>query len=181
MAMAEPWQKAEIPGPTRALVITKPEVVVAMVKRARRPIMVVGHQLVEDQPDGETWIDYAIRIARAANIPLVATSHIVGEFIKRDFQPAAFMPAVDITNRLQDSAWKGLDGMGQYDLAMFSGLPYYMEWLLLSSLKHFSQNLKTICLDRFYQPQASWSFPNLSIEDWKANLEVVVNKLGEAK
>ncbi|MFQ5822105.1 MAG: carbon monoxide dehydrogenase beta subunit family protein, partial [Candidatus Heimdallarchaeota archaeon] len=38
---AEPWQKAEIAGPKKALLILKPEVVVAMVKRAKRPILVV--------------------------------------------------------------------------------------------------------------------------------------------
>ena len=38
MATAEPWQKAEIPGPTKALVLTKPEVVVAMVKKAKRTL-----------------------------------------------------------------------------------------------------------------------------------------------
>jgi acetyl-CoA decarbonylase/synthase complex subunit epsilon len=88
------------------------------------------------------------------------------------------MPAVDIANRLVDSEWKGLDGNGQYDLAMFMGITYYMEWVLFSGLKHFGQNLKTISLDRHYQPHASWSFPNLSDEDWAQNLEVIVSKLG---
>ena len=88
------------------------------------------------------------------------------------------MPAVDIANRLSDSEWKGLDGKGQYDLALFVGLPYYMEWLILSGLKHFSPNLKTISLDLHYQPHASWSFPNLSVEEYEKSLEVIVKELG---
>lgn len=179
MAIAEPWQKAEIAGPTKALVITKPEVVVAMMKRAKRPIIVVGHHVVEEKSDEVEWIEHLIRIAKAAKAPLVATGHTVREFIKRGFQPTAVMPAVDIVNRLQDPAWKGLDGVGQYDLALFTGLPYYIEWVLLSSLKHFAENLKTICLDRFYQPQASWSFPNLSVKDWNGSLKTIVSKLEE--
>ena len=45
--MAEPWQTAEIPGPTKANLITKPAVVVALIKKAKRPIFVVGHKAVE--------------------------------------------------------------------------------------------------------------------------------------
>ncbi len=178
MATAEPWQKAEVPGPTKALVITKPEVVVAMVKKAKRPILVVGHEAAETEIKEKKLLDYAICISQVGKIPLVATAHIVGEFVKKGFQPAASMPAVDIANRLADSEWKGLDGNGQYDLAMFMGITYYMEWVLFSGLKHFGQNLKTISLDKYYHPNASWSFPNLSNEDLAQSLEIIIDKLG---
>jgi len=178
MAAVEPWQKAEIPGPSKALVITKPEVVVAMVKKAKHPLLVVGHEAAETEIGEKKLLDYAIRISQEGKIPLVATAHTVGEFVKKGFQPAAFMPAVDIANRLVDPEWKGLDGNGQYDLTMFMGITYYMEWVILSGLKHFGQNLRTISLDRYYHPHASWSFPNLPVQDWAQNLEVIVSKLG---
>ena len=178
MATAEPWQKAEISGPSKALVITKPEVVVAMVKKASHPLLVVGHEAAETEIGEKKLLDYAIRISQEGKIPIVATAHTVGEFVKKGFQPAAFMPAVDIGNRLVDPEWKGLDGKGQYDLAMFMGITYYMEWVIFSGLKHFGQNLKTISLDRYYHPNASWSFPNLPIQDWAQNLEVIISKLG---
>jgi acetyl-CoA decarbonylase/synthase complex subunit epsilon len=177
MKSAEPWQTAEIPGPKKALVITKPEIVAAMVKRAKRPILIVGHKAAETKLGEETLIEYFIRLAKATNIPVVATAHIVKEFIDRGFQPGAWMPAVDIANRLQDPDWRGLDDKGQYDLALFTGIQYYMEWVILSGLKHFSSKLKTISLDRFYQPHASWSFPNISLKEWKKNLNVIENKL----
>jgi len=176
---AEPWQKAEIPGPTKALIISKPEVVVAMIKKAKRPLLVVGHEAAENQVGDKKLLDYAIRLSKMGKIPMVATAHIVGELAKMGFKPEGFMPAVDIANRLVDPEWKGLDGNGQYDLAMIMGITYYMEWVLFSGLKHFGQNLKTISLDRYYQPQASWSFPNISIENWAQNLELIIGKLGE--
>lgn len=179
MATAEAWQRAEIAGPSKAHVIPKPEVFVAMLKRAKRPILIAGHKTVE-VTEGEPTIDIMIRIAKAANMPLVATAHTVGQFIKRGFQPAAFMPAVDIANRLVDSSWKGLDGQGPYDLAIFTSIPYYLEWLLLSGLKHFAPSLKTISMDRFYHPQASWSFGNVSLKDWNTYLQTIVTQL-EAK
>jgi len=178
MATAEPWQKAEIPGPSKALVITKPEVVVAMIKKASHPLLVVGHEAAETEIGEKKLLDYAIRISQEGKIPIVATAHTVGEFVKKGFQPAAFMPAVDIGNRLVDPEWKGLDGKGQYDLAMFMGITYYMEWVIFSGLKHFGQNLKTISLDRYYHPHASWSFPNLPVQDWAQSLEVIISKLG---
>jgi acetyl-CoA decarbonylase/synthase complex subunit epsilon len=177
MISAEPWQTAEIAGPKKALVITKPEMVAAMVERAKLPILIVGHEAAEIMLEGETLIDYLIRFAGGTDIPVVATAHVVKEFIDRGFQPTAWMPVVDIANRLRDPDWKGLDGKGQYDVALFIGIPYYMEWLILSGLKHFSSKLKTISLDRFYQPHASWSFPNISLEEWKKNLSVIENKL----
>jgi len=179
MATAEAWQRAEIAGPSKANVIPKPEVFVAMVKRAKRPILIAGHRSVE-VTEGDPPIDFIIRIAKAVNMPLVATAHTVGQFIKRGLQPAAFMPAVDITNRLVDPSWKGLDGQGPYDLTVFTGIPYYLEWLLLSGLKHFAPDLRTISLDRFYHPQASWSFGNVSLKDWNTYLQTIATQL-EAK
>ncbi|UCH31900.1 MAG: CO dehydrogenase/acetyl-CoA synthase complex subunit epsilon [Candidatus Bathyarchaeota archaeon] len=174
---AEPWQKAEIAGPKKALLIMKPEVVVAMAKKANRPILVVGHQAVEDYSNDVKMIDYAIRISNAAGIPMVVTAHIANECLKRGFSPAGSMSAMEIGNRLNDPQWRGLDGGGTYDLAMFMGLPYYMQFVILSGLKHFSPNLKTISLDRFYNPHATWSFPNISVKDWNENFEIIIDKL----
>lgn len=177
-AQAEPWQKAEIAGPMKALLILKPEVVASMVKRAKRPILIVGHLAAENYSDDAQMIDYAIRMSKTIGIPVVATAHVVGEFIKRDFKPDAHMSAMDIGNRLADQEWKGLDGKGPYDLALFMGFPYYMEFIILAALKHFSKNLKTISLDRFYNPHATWSFPNLNVKDWKEGFEIMLSKFG---
>ncbi len=177
---AEPWQRAEIPGPKKALVFAKPEVVVTMVKTAKHPILIVGHEAVNNGLDEEKVIDYMIRMAKTAEIPVVATAHIIGEFLKRDFKTAAWMSVMDITIRLQDPDWKGLDGTGQYDLALFVGIPYYMEWAILSSLKHVSPDLKTISLGRFYQPHATCSFSNSSLKYWIECLKVIIRGL-EAK
>ena len=175
---AEPWQRGEIAGPIKATVIKKPEVVAALVKRAKRPIMVVGHKAAEMDVGGEKLIDILIRIAKTANIPVVATAHTVKEFLSRGYTPAAWMPAVDIGQRLMDPEWKGLDGQGPYDLALFVGMPYYMEWVILASLKHFATHMKTVSLDKYFQPHATWSFPNLPTDVYRKQLKVVLERLG---
>ena len=170
---AEPWLRAEVPGPTKAAVIMKPEVVIAMIKKAKHPVLVAGHEAAEIDLGGKKLIDYAIRIARSAKIPVIATAHTVGEFLKRDFRPSAWMSAMDIGSRLADPGWSASDQRGPHDLALFIGLPYAMEWLIQSGLKSFAPQVKTISLNKFYQPHSNWSFANLSFEDWQKNLEAI--------
>lgn len=176
MAAVEPWQTAEISGPKKALVITKPEVVVAMIDKARHPLLVVGHMAAEIDLEDRKLIDFIVDFAEKTKIPVVATAHIVSEFLKRSYKPAAWMPAVDIGNRLADPEWRGIDGKGPHDLALFVALPYYMEFTILSGLKHFAPQLKTVTLDNVYHSHASWSFPNISVSDWLENLKLIIQK-----
>ncbi len=177
--MTDSWQTAEIPGPKKASLIVKPDIADAMIRRAKRPIMIVGHGIVEYEVEGKKLIDCLIELAKKAKIPVVVTASTNKEFLSRQFSPAAIMPAVDISNRLTDPSWKGLDGKDPYDLAIFVGLPYAMESTILSGLKHFAPTVKTMTLDCVYQPNASWSFPNSTIKDWAANLKGIVSNLGD--
>jgi len=172
----EPWQCAEVASTKKANPITKPEVAAAMIKRAAHPILVVGSNATERWMEGRQLIDYIIDFAKASKILVVATAHMVGEFLKRGYEPAGFMSAMDIGNRLVDPEWQGIDGKGHPDLALFVGLPYYMEGLILSGLMHFAPELKTMTLDNMYHPHASWSFPNGTLEDWASNLTVMTSK-----
>jgi len=174
MTKTEPWQTAEMPGPKRAAVITQPEVAVAVIKRAKRPLLIVGQGAAEVELEGRTLIEYLIDLARSARIPVVASGSVAGEFLKRGFKPAGSLPAVDVGNRLTDAGWKGLDGEGPYDVALFVGLPYAMESTILSGLKHFAPWVKTITLDNVYQPHATWSFSNISQKNWIKYLKTLI-------
>ena len=123
----EPWQCAEVSATKKANAITKPEVAVSLIRRAARPILVVGSEANTRDLDGKLLIEYLIDFAKAAKVPIVATAHMVGEFLKRGYRPAGFMSAMDIGNRLVDPDWQGIDGKGPPDLVMFVALPYYME------------------------------------------------------
>jgi acetyl-CoA decarbonylase/synthase complex subunit epsilon len=171
----EPWQCAEVASTKKANPITKPEVAVAMIKKAQHPILVVGSNATERWMEGKQLIDYLIDFAKASKVPVVATAHMVGEFLKRGYEPAGFMSAMDIGNRLVDPEWRGIDGKGHPDLALFVALPFYMEGLILSGLMHFAVDLKTMTLDNMYHPHASWSFPNTTLEEWASNLKVMTS------
>jgi len=172
----EPWQCAEVAATKKATPITKPEVAVALIKKAARPLLVVGSNATDRCMEGRQLIDFLIDFAKASKVTVVATAHMVGEFLKRGYTPAGFMPAMDIGNRLVDPSWEGLDGKGHPDLAIFVGLPYYMEALILSGLKHFAPELKTMTIDNLFHPHASWSYPNGSLDDWANNLKVMTSK-----
>lgn len=176
MMLFESWQLAEIAGPKRAMVFARPEVAVTMIQRAKRPILVVGHNIINDEV-GEEAIKLIFKMANAKNISVVTTAHMMNEFIKRGIRPTAGMSLVDFANRLEDPGWKGLDGAGNYDLILFVGIPYSLGWLIFSSLKHFSSNLSTVSLDRFYQPNTTCSFSNLPVKKWVESLKIVVNAL----
>jgi len=172
----EPWQCAEVSATKKANAIPKPEVAVSLIKRADRPILVVGSEANIRDLDGKLLIEYLIDFAKAAKVPIVATAHMVGEFLKRGYTPAGFMSAMDIGNRLVDPNWQGIDGKGPHDLVMFVALPYYMEGLILSGLMHFAPKLRTVTLDNKFHPHASWSFPNAGVNIWAENLKVMISK-----
>lgn len=176
MCAAEPWQKAEIPGPMKSFIIQKPSVAAALIKKAKHPVLIVGHEAVEASNNNINLIDYIIKIAKAGKIPIIASGKSFVEIKK--FTSVLFMPIVEAANRLIDSNWSGADGLGPHDLALFIAIPYYVEWLILSGIKHFS-NVKTISLSRFYQPHASWSFPNLTVKDWVKSLNELIKALEE--
>jgi acetyl-CoA decarbonylase/synthase complex subunit epsilon len=147
-----------------------------MIKKAQHPILIVGSNATERWMEGKQLIDYLIDFAKASKVPVVATAHMVGEFLKRGYEPAGYMNAMDIGNRLVDPEWQGIDGKGHPDLALFVALPFYMEGLILSGLMHFAVELKTMTLDNMYHPHASWSFPNGTLEEWASNLKVMTSK-----
>ena len=177
--LKRPWQTTEITAVKKARLIANPEVATSIIKNASRPILVVGTGVAEIEWEGRKLIEHLIDFACKSKIPVVATSHVVGEFIKRGYKPAVSISAMEIGSRLVDPEWTGIDGKGPHDMVLFIGLHYYMGIELLSGLKNFAPNLMTITLDNKYNPHASWSFPNASVKDWVNNLTVMTSKFEE--
>ena len=89
------------------------------------------------------------------------------------------MPLMNLGDRLRDPNWGGFAGEGRYDLAIFVGLPYYLEWLVLNGLKSFAMDLQTISLTRNYQPNANWSLGSMKENEWKEVLDKIVSTILE--
>jgi len=134
---------------------------------------------MEDDEEGRKILEYGSRIAKTGRINFIAVGPVSKAMLEKNIQPTSIMGVVDCVNRLLDPEWRGLDGKGPYDLVLFLGTCYYLESQMLSSLKHFTKGLRTLSLDRYYQPQASWSFPNISFKSWSASLEMITSKMEE--
>lgn len=173
MAADDAWLRAEMGGTTRASVIKKPEVVVALINRAKRPLFILGHEVPAACPCDETLIKFIEKISRTHRIPTLGTSHSVKDLIYNGIKVQAIMGSMEIVDRLRDPDWKGLDMQGQYDLLLIAGFPYSLGWVLLSGIRHGAPGLKTITLDRYYQPNASWSFGNLAADQWCEQLQAI--------
>jgi len=171
-----PFNIANVRGPHTATIMTS-RTVVNILKHAKRPLLIVGSNALKNNLGEKKAIDYAIEIAKKAGIPVVATAHTMKGFLERDFKPAGMMGVADITNRIIDPDWKGLDGKGSYDVVLYLGVPYYFQTQILSSIKHGAPSIKAISLDRFYDPNATFSFGNLTIEEWAAALDEIIKFL----
>jgi acetyl-CoA decarbonylase/synthase complex subunit epsilon len=174
MTAADPWQTAEVGGPKKAAVITKPAMAKAVIGRARHPVLLLGNGAASADIGDRKLVDYLLVIARLYRIPVIASGSINRALRERGFMNAIVLPAVEAGQRIADPGWEGPEGKGPCDLAIIAGLPYPMAWTLLSGLKHFAPHTKTITLDNTYQPNANWSFANISEKDWQENLEAII-------
>jgi acetyl-CoA decarbonylase/synthase complex subunit epsilon len=175
LATVTPWQKGNIFGPKTAMA-SKGEVVGRLMKAAKKPLIVVGAEILEEELDGKSLLSYIVDLSKSAGIPVVATAHTLKPLSNSGLQSAAAMGMVEITDRLRDRNWS-LDGKGPHDLAIFVGITYQLQSQMLSTLKHFAPHLKTVSLDRYYHPNADFSFPNLDEKTWIQNLDKVVGTL----
>ena len=87
------------------------------------------------------------------------------------------MSLINITGRLVDKDWKGLDGAGQYEMAIFGGHLVYYVSQTLSRIKNFSDWVRTVELDKYAHPNARFSLPNFSDKEWKIFLEKLIEIL----
>lgn len=176
-AKLRPGQTAEIAGPKQAMVFPNSTVVASMIKRAKRPLLVIGSKASEIETGNGDLIDYAIKLSKKGNIPIAATGHLIGEFKERKAKNVYSIPFMNLGDRLRDTTWNGLDGKGHYDLVIFAGSQYYMEWLVLSGLMNFVPNLRTISLGNLYQPNASWSIGTVNHSTWTNMLNKIVENI----
>ncbi|MCD5409171.1 MAG: hypothetical protein LRZ87_00140 [Methanocellales archaeon] len=137
--------------------VISPEVLGKLIKKAKRPLYVFGPSLLEAKYNGKLALDYAIEMAEAHDVPVVAVSHAIKGFLQKGFEPDAWMPAVNIVDRLRDSEWNGIRKEGQHDLVVLFGVFCALGEQGLSTLRHFAPHLRTITICPRYHPSADMS------------------------
>lgn len=149
-----------------------------LIRRAKRPLLVVGPLLLASLPDGKLLLEYALDIAKSAGIPICATAQTKGKIVELGVQPDCVYDTVEIVNALKDPDWKGVKKEGNHDLVIFFGIRADLGNQGLSTLKHFAPHLKTMTLCKHYFPHANYSLPNFKKDtDWQEFLESLIANL----
>ncbi len=176
-----PWQTGEICGPESAKSLTKAAVLKRDLTKAKSPLLIVGSEAVTEKHGKGNMIDYAIALSKAMKMPVIATGGAIKAFLERGFDGAKSMGAMEVAYRLQDPDWLGPSGKGPYDMIMIYGIPYYMQWTLLSAVMNFGTHLTAIALGRYFQPHAKWSFPNMKEKQYHTVLDEILELVGGGK
>ena len=137
--------------------ITTPEFYVKKIKKAKRPLFVFGPSLLEAKYDGKLGIDYTIELLKVCDVAVVAVGHAIKGYLERGFKPDAYMPVINIIDRLKDPTWEGVRKEGQHDLIIFFGVLCPLGEQGISTLKHFAPHLETMTICPRYHPSADMS------------------------
>jgi len=169
-------------GTKSAAILETPEQFVKTIKKAQRPLIVLGAQLLQWSLDGKSALEYAVDISKAANFAICATGHLKGKLTELEVDPDCVYDAVEIVNALKDPDWKGVRGEGNHDLVVFFGIRSDFQEQCLSVLKHYAyKHLKTMTLDKYYFPNANFSLNNIrKDEKWKEFLDSLIKGLQSA-
>ncbi|MHA1963892.1 MAG: CO dehydrogenase/acetyl-CoA synthase complex subunit epsilon [Candidatus Thorarchaeota archaeon] len=173
-----PWQTGEICGPDSAKSLTKAAQLQRDLKICKKPLLIIGSEALTEKYGKGTMIDYAIALSEAGKMPIVATGASIKAFVEKGFKNAKGMGAMELAFYLQDEEWKGPFGKGPHDMILTYGIPYYMQWTLLSGTMNFAPKLTAIALGRKYQPHAKWSFPNMREKQWHPILKDILELFG---
>jgi len=159
--IGQPFDAANIPGPKMATVLDKGKPVAATIKKAKRPLLIVG-------PDINDEIFERVLKFMEKGITIVATGSAIRKFVEAGKEKEVNYAVLhELTQFLLDPEWKGFDGKGNYDLILMLGTIYYHGSQMLAALKNFAPNIRTIAIDRYYHPNANMSFDSL----WKREEE----------
>lgn len=149
-----------------------------LIKKAKRPLLIVGPLLLASLPDGKVLMEYALEIAKAGNIPICATAQTSGKIKELGVKPECVYDAVEIVNALKDPDWQGVRKEGNHDLVLFFGIRSDLGTQGLSTLKHFAPHLKTMTLCKHHFPHANYSLPNFKKDDkWISFLDSLIENL----
>jgi len=177
--MSLPLHKVNVlTGTKSAKEIDDAEEYAGLIKKAKNPLLVLGPKLSEKSLGDKLLLDYALDIAKAANIPICATANIKGAMVEKEVRPDSEYDAVEIVNHLKNPDWKGVKGQGNHDLVIFFGIRTDLGNQSLSVLKHYAPHLKTMTLCNYVFPNANYSLPNIrKDEKWKEFMENLITNL----
>lgn len=165
---AVPFDTGNIPGPKMARA-TMPGVAGKMLAKAKRPLLIVGSQIHD-----EDVLARAVALGKTG-VQIAAVGNAYKSLGDKGLD-VHYANMHALASYLCDPNWKGFDGKGGYDLVVFFGITYYYASQAISALKNFS-SIRVISMDKYYHPNADMSFGNLRKDVFIEALDMVIAEL----
>ncbi len=170
MLYARPWYRSDIQGYYRAKAVDA-NIASKIIKNSEKPVFVVGELITRDKEAVEILKEILKKLENSAII--ATTPNAYKEFAEFNVY---YVNVVDTANLIVSEDWKGLDGSGKPDLMIVLGMFHVLMEQTLSTVRNFS-DIKSLAIDRFFQNNATYSFPNLTREEWLKYLKKLADSL----
>jgi len=170
----EYWLYGDVPpGPVRASVITDVKSIPDIVKRYRSRLLAIGSQLVKlSDLVAQDLVDRVISIGLSLNAWISTSSPaIVKTLDARGIKNYDISFPLELAQRISRR---------NVELVMLIGYPYAYEWLILNYLKHYEPSVKTLALEPYAQPNATWTLASLPLLMWYKNISNLEELLKKA-
>ncbi|MBM3176041.1 MAG: hypothetical protein FJZ93_10070, partial [Chloroflexi bacterium] len=107
MTITLPYHRVNVlTGTKAARIIEDAEEYAMLVKKAKRPLLVLGPKILTKPVEGKPLFEYAVEIAKTLDIPICATAHTKKKLVELGVEPASTYDIIEILNHLKDPAWK---------------------------------------------------------------------------
>ena len=158
--MTVPYYRVNtLTGPKSASVIEDPLELAEIIEQSRNPLYILGPVALAVELEEGLLLKYAIDIAEKINIPTCATAHVKKKMLELGKTPDSVYDIIEIINFLKMKDWEGVNGWGQHDLVLITGIRADLAAAGLSTLKHFAPHLKTLTICTAGHPHADYTMP----------------------
>lgn len=164
----KPYQKGLDYGLVTGVGVEDPVVLGNIIKdpKNKRFLLIIGAKSVDYKVGDKRQLDILLEMAKVLKAPIVATGHVY-KAIKASGYPVDdvhILNVMNITERLVDPEWEGLDGEGPYDVVIFGGHLIFHLSQMLSTVINFAYDrpMISVAVDGYYHPNARFSIPSIA-------------------
>jgi CO dehydrogenase/acetyl-CoA synthase epsilon subunit len=160
----EYWLYGDIPpGPIKASVLTDIKTLPDIFKRFKNRLFAIGSQITKlSELTSPDLIDRVVSIALSLGAWISTSSPtIVKALDVRGVKSYDITFPLELAQKISKRS---------AELVILIGYPYAYEWLILNYLKHYTPNVKTLTLEPYAQPNATWTLASPPLSVWYKNM-----------
>ena len=156
--------------------ILSPEETAKCLKEGKNTLLVAGSIANDLEVGGKKLLDYFVEVAKLTDTPIAATGNTMFHLktLKKNKEiKAKKMMAADLVNFLRVEKWEEPITPERPELLVFFGYYPDIARMLISTI----EGSRTMSLDNRCMDGATYSAPDLSVEEWGDFLNKVIDNL----